>query len=289
MCFTLCSCCVLNDSPTASPPKWARVYHGCPCRDPPVCCRVQGDSSERLHVHARRVGGVVVLWTCGVLERCRNMSVCQHFFCCLPMVLQVFKKKKCSVVLFACFCVCSRIVIVSHGLDLSDTKDYLLLIFNPLSWLQLKFICANIPLVFELCSKSFIHAVTLNFFFGSLSLSSSVCFCWLTPFVHSFNPISNCVELMFLLRAALCTCFLVVSPSCVRHHLHTSSPYYCAFSAHLFTILLRVLRQSSSTNQTFSSVFMRYLAVTVFAKSDAKPLHVPFHTSRKRTRFSLVS
>ena len=50
--------------PTAFP-VWAPVYRGCPCRDPPVCHRVQGDS-----VAKRQPSLCVVVGVLGVVTSC---------------------------------------------------------------------------------------------------------------------------------------------------------------------------------------------------------------------------
>ena len=79
---------VLCEPPTASSKfdgAWCPLWeHGCTVgidRDPPVWPSIQDDggyqSASSLWIVERGVGAVVK-WSCGVIERCVNMSVSQH-------------------------------------------------------------------------------------------------------------------------------------------------------------------------------------------------------------------
>ena len=84
--YHVVNCRLMSEPPTASSPWGARVYRGCVLPGPtrvlpmPMWHRSQSANSCVRRVASCCVGDVVK-WTCGVLERGRNMSVSQQIFC----------------------------------------------------------------------------------------------------------------------------------------------------------------------------------------------------------------
>ena len=69
LCRVVCRRVVELVGPPTAFPVWAPVYRGCPCRDPPVCHRVQGDSVAKRQPFCVLIG---VVTSCVLCARVRG-------------------------------------------------------------------------------------------------------------------------------------------------------------------------------------------------------------------------